>query len=162
MHLGSLCSLVGGHHLNLMQISSPVAVWVVCSDAGPSRENILVLFGRKEWRGSHALAWGPCTLPTGLGEKHQTNTSSLYLSQRSRLSLLAWSLKQRSYSTQASGGYCLKAMQIRVWYCVSSEALFGLAATRTPANLFQASSQEGRLFTTLFGFLCCALSGSEG
>ena len=42
--------------LNLMQISSPVAVWLAWSDAAcPSCDYISIW-----WRGSHALAWGPC------------------------------------------------------------------------------------------------------
>ena len=40
----------------------------------------------------------------GLGEKHQTNMSSLYLSQGTFLSLAASCLKHRSYSMHASAG----------------------------------------------------------
>ena len=88
--------------LYLMHISEPVAVCVVMPGGGPRRERMVGLLARKE----PALA--------GLGEKHQTKRSSLYLSHANSLFFPASCRKRRSYWIQASGEYSWKAVVINV------------------------------------------------
>ena len=138
--------------LNRMQISSPPAECVAAaSGAGPSLDWML-LRGRKNWLFVLTLA--------GFGEKHQMKISSLYLSQRSVLSLAACCLKQRSYSKQASAGY--HANQHLVIKSMSSFALYGYSSHLTPRYLFQASNHMTKFVMTHLGCLGLNLEESGG
>ena len=68
------------------------------SVGGPNHARIAGLLKRKDWRCSRELP------VFGLGEKHQTKMSSLYLSHAIVLSLAASCLNLRSYSMHASAG----------------------------------------------------------